>query len=92
MNENEYRGSLGIEFQPFSDVSYDTIEPLQCLHGKLWDARALALVHALRPSYLRVTEGEIKCDSRLWRVTVYINMFSVIERIEQEVEVGLLED
>lgn len=67
-----------------------TIEVLPQLTGRMWDEDALNLVHALRPSSIRVSTGEIKCDSRTWRVTVYVDDYDVIMSIEQEVEVGLV--
>ena len=68
---------------------YSTIEVLEFLKGRQWDDIALAYVHSLRPSSIRVTKGECTCDHSLWRVTVFIDNDNVIESIEQSVEVAL---
>jgi len=69
-------------------TSYAVIKVLPVLTGKVFDMKALDLIHSLRPSILRVTSGEIKCDSRLWRVTITVDNSNVIKDIVQEVEVG----
>lgn len=79
-------------FEPFNCRSWKSINVLAFLNGKPWDDLALGYVHALRPSSIRVTEGIIKLDARVWRVTVYIDKDNIIETIEQEVEVGLPEN
>lgn len=77
-----------VVYEPSSGVRGGLdIKVLPELTGKPWNENALHLVHALRPSSIRVTTGEIKCDSRTWRVTVYINEENIIQEIEQEVEV-----
>ena len=67
---------------------YKSIRLLEFLEGKPWDDVALAFVHSLRPSSIRVTSTGIKLDARTWRVTVYVDD-DFIEKISQEVEVGL---
>jgi len=76
-------------FEPFNSRSYKSITVLDFLNGKPWDDLALAYVHALRPSSIRVTKGTVKCDARTWHVTVYITEDNIIEEISQEAEVGL---
>jgi len=79
------------EKDAFAAHSYLAIKVLEFLKDKPWDDVALAFVHGLRPSGIRVTKGECTCDSRTWRVTVFIDENNIIEKIEQEVEVGLPE-
>lgn len=76
-------------FDRFNRTSYTSIEVLPILKGKPWDDVALGYCHALRPSSIRVTEGGTKCDARTWRVTVFIDDKNIINKITQEVEVGL---
>ncbi len=85
----DYHSSHMVEYEKPNSIGYICIEVLLFLKGKKWDEIALAYVHALRPSSIRVTNGEIKTDSRVWRVTVCVNDKDVIDKIEQEVEVGL---
>ena len=67
-----------------------SIEVLPNLIGRPWDQYALNLIYGLRPSSLRVTTGEVTCDRRPWRVTVYLESDErTIRRVEQEVDVGL---
>ncbi len=87
-----YLDSLGETYEPFDCTSFTCIEVLPFLRGKPWDWIALAYVHALRPSTIRVTDGGLKANARLWRVTVYLKEGTrLIDSIEQEVEVGLPE-
>ena len=69
--------------------SYTTITMLPELTGKPWNNAALSLVSGLRPSRIRVSTGEIHCDSVRWRVTVYIDEKRNIKSIEQEVTIDL---
>lgn len=86
---SRYLGSAGTVYAPPEDIGYESIEVLHFLKGRQWDEMALGFVHSLRPSYIRVTEDCIKCDARLWRVTVYVSNDGVIRKITQEVELGL---
>lgn len=61
---------------------------LQFLWGHPWDTLAENFVHALQPSCVRVSDGEIKTDSMPQRVTVYVREGKIL-RIEQECEIGL---
>ena len=70
---------------------YTVIRVLEFLNGRRWDDIALAYVHALRPSSIRVSAGIITCDCRAWRVTVMIDDNKIIDYIEQEVDVALPE-
>jgi len=71
--------------------AYTTIRVLEFLNGRPWDDIALAYVHALRPSMIRVTCGETTLNVILWRVTVFTDQNNIIKYIEQEVEVALPE-
>jgi hypothetical protein len=70
-------------------LGYLSIEVLTFLNGQPWDDVARAFVHALRPSEVRVSTGELKSDAKLWRVTVMVDRESRIIGIDQEVEVVL---
>ena len=63
------------------------IPVLQQLWGLPLSDLVLAYVAALRPSAIRVTGGEVKCNSHVWRVTVFVDGNDVVTRIEQEVDV-----
>jgi len=65
------------------------IEVLPFLIGRPLDEIAFGWLDCLRGD-LRISYGEVKCDSRLWRVTVILNKRMLIERITQEV--GLSSD
>jgi hypothetical protein len=94
MKANDYRGHSGHrqghKFEEWPSYSFTTIQPLPFLHGRKWDDIALAYVHALRPSHLRVCQGSIQLDAQTWRVTVMLEEDGeTIRRIDQEVCVGL---
>jgi hypothetical protein len=75
--------------QHVNRISYSSVKALEFLNGRAWDDIALAYVHGLRPSAIRVTNGEETCDSWPWRVTVYVDAQNLITGIRQEVEVWL---
>jgi hypothetical protein len=70
-------------------IGYMALPVLPQLVGRKWDAVALGLVHALRPSAVRVTRDEETTDAVCWRVTVRVDGAGRIKEIYQEVEVGL---
>ena len=84
--------SVGVRYESPHSTSFAVIPVLPALYGLPWDEFAFQWVVALRPSLVRVTAGEITCDARLWRVTVYLtsltSKYRIIDRIEQEVEIG----
>lgn len=95
LTPNDYRGKPigprdGQPFKPFDHRGCFCMEVLQDLVGHPWDEYSLSLVHALRPSLLRVVVEDCQIDSELWRVTVFLKRDRVtISHIHQEVEVGL---
>jgi len=87
----DYHSTHAVTYERPASVSFTVIDVLPFLRGRKWDDKALAFVHTLRPSYIRVTTGEEKCDARTWRVTVHVDNADVIQSIHQEVEVGIAE-
>jgi hypothetical protein len=85
---NDYRCTLGVEYEQTELYAYCCLPVLQVIWGRKWDQDALNVVGSLRPSYIRVTNGEEKCDARPWRVTVTVDDNDTIECIHQEVIVG----
>ena len=69
-----------------------SIPVLEFLKGLEWDEMALGFVHSLRPSMIRVTQGEATADSQRWRVTVVVDKNNIIQEIKQEVQVWLPDD
>lgn len=93
MDPSQFTGTPNVrQGAPYEDrwvaKSIISIPVLNFLWGSPWDMLALASAHALRPSHIRVVEHGTQMDSQLWRVTVYLKR-GRIDRIEQEVEVGL---
>lgn len=96
MKPSDYLGKpvnavQGRTFIPWDSIGFTVLRVLPNLTGRPWDDIALAYVHSLRPSSLRVirsTEGT-QLDARDWRVTVYLSADSTIKSIDQEVRVGL---
>lgn len=89
---DDYRTHHVVDYSPPHSRGLTSIKVLSFLNGKKWDEFALAYVHALRPSGIRVTTGRCTMDSRVWRVTVLLENDNVtIREITQEVEVGLPE-
>lgn len=74
------------------ETGYTSIPVLECLVGRPWDARALNMLEAVRPSAVQVVgERSIRRgDCVKWRVTVTLAADDrTIAAVEQEVEVGL---
>jgi hypothetical protein len=86
-SQGKEAGAIGDADWPAN--SYSSVEVLPELIGKAWDARALAFVMSMRPSWIRVIgpdAGETT-DARRWRITVYIDTELRIVKLEQEVEI-----
>lgn len=84
----DYKGSHGEIYEQPEEVSWTVIPVLEFLNGIPYGMAALNYIHALNPSMIRVTTGEVKTDFRNRRVTVYIDNMERIRKMEQEVEVG----
>lgn len=76
------------DYSPPTRTGFLGLPVLQFLWGQPWDQLAQNFVHSLRPSHVRVSDGDVKCDSQSWRVTVYVREGMIVS-MEQEVEVGL---
>lgn len=87
---DKYRTSHGVPYQkPNGWVSWTSIPVLEQLKGKPWNNMALNMVHALRPSTIRVTKDCLTADSSVWRVTVALEEDNkTIKEITQEVEIA----
>lgn len=93
MNPGDFKHGQGVRYDWHGPTGYLSIEVLTFLNGHPWDEVALAFVHSLRPSSVRViseNEGET-ADARTWRVTIYLKDADCIKYIRQEVEVSLPE-
>lgn len=86
----KYKGEQGDPYAS-AGIGWTDVTVLQFLWGRPWDEVALAYVHSLRPSLLRVivAGGLETCDARPWRVTVYLNGDNTIKKIVQEAEVAI---
>ncbi len=96
MKSEDYKGKhdgiQGKVFEPFNRRGYCSIPVLEFLKGREWNDVALAYVHALRPTRIRVIEdGRTQMNSENWRVTIYLAEDKTIKSLFQEVEVGLPE-
>ncbi len=85
--------SHGIKnYVPDTRRGHTTMPVLEFLWGKEWNELTHNYVQALQCDAVQVIppNGEMKSDAWLWRVTVFIDPETkIIDRIEQEVEVGL---
>jgi hypothetical protein len=69
---------------------YTSIQVMPELTGLVWDSFTFNWVAGiLRPSAIRVVDSVVDLDSRLWRVTVFVDSYDNMRilRIAQEVEV-----
>jgi hypothetical protein len=84
---DRFKGSHGKVPENYDSAVWTCIPVLQFLWGRPWNNMALNYVTGLRPSMVRVTLGEVTCDSYTWRVTVYLEEdMRTIKKIEQEVQ------
>ena len=86
---NYFIDTQGKRYEHPVSRGYGYMEVLSFLIGKPWNEIALGYVHAVRPSYIRVIKSEETTDSKAWRVSIYIDKDNIIEKIMQEVELGL---
>ena len=86
----DYRLSHAVLYEEPARVGFTVIDVLPFLVGRKWDEHALAFVHTIRPSAIRVTDGAEKSDAYCWRVTVSVDKDAIIQSIVQEVVVGLV--
>ena len=87
---NDYRSEHAVAYETPDRRGYTRIHVFPELIGRTGDQDVLNVLHALRPSSIRVTSGWTTDDARTWRVTVVVNESDVIKSISQEVEVGLV--
>lgn len=89
-----YRGNLGAIYERPARRGWTVLPVLECIWGAMWDRRALDVVSALKPSYIRTAagDGEVKTDFRDGRVTVFLRRDGRIDRIHQEVAVDFHSD
>lgn len=89
----EYRGPNNREFKQYDCTGFLVLDVLPILIGKKWNDYALGIIHAARPSAIRVatTSESVVCDYVGWRITVHINNEDIILSVKQECEVGLPE-
>lgn len=86
-----YYGPRGADYQPPSEgAGYTSIDVLPFLIGMEFDDLAMAWIHSLRPSRVRVIthNGCLTLDACHWRVTVHLDGRERIARVSQEVAVG----
>lgn len=87
----EYRSPNNQDFKPYDCTGFLVLDVLPILIGKKWNDYALGIIHAVRPSYIRVASisEPVKCDYRPWRITVHVNDDDIITSVKQECTVGL---
>lgn len=88
----DYHTTHKVDYVPGKRQVYADLPVCEYLKGTKWDELALAAVSTLRPSSIRVTTGEIKCDGAMNRVTVYVDDQDIIRSIEMEVVADVEED
>lgn len=72
--------------------SYWCPKMLPELNGLPWCDTTMKAVLSLTPTSIRVTTGEITCDARIGRVTVFVDSDNLITKIEQELAVPVDSD
>jgi hypothetical protein len=85
-----YEHGHGVPYEPTKRYSFLDLPVLPFLWGRKWDKFALAFLHAVRPSAIRVIPygGCEKTDGWSWRVTVHLNEDGTVKDITQECEVS----
>lgn len=85
---DKYRDAQGHPFGMPSTRGYLSIDVLQFLWKQPLNDLVLAYVAGLHPSYLRISKGEVTCDSLNDRVTIIVDDHDVVQSITQSVTVG----
>lgn len=83
-----YKGGNGKKLEHCGVEGVASIEVLEFLKGMPFDNLIVAWLYSLHPSMIRVSYGEVCCDSYTDRVTVWLNADDTVEKITQEVVVG----
>lgn len=79
-----YRSIGSVEYKPAPSQCWLSVPICEFLYGKPWDNVALAYVSGAKPSSIRVTTGMVHLDSRVGRVTVFVDDKNIITSIDQE--------
>jgi len=83
-----YKGGNGKRLEHCGCEGVTSIEVLEFLKGLPYDNLIVAWLYSLHPSVIRVSYGEVCCDSYRDRVTVWLNADDTVQKITQEVTVG----
>lgn len=88
---SHYYGSHMVRYDIPPIVGYADMEVLPFLYGRPWDEVSYCWIYAVNPTSIRVIKynGSEKCDARRGRVTVYMSETGTIEKITQEVTIGI---
>lgn len=85
---DQYRTSHAVTYADPWTHGYTSINVLEFLYGLPLTNLALAYVHALRPSFIRISNGQTTTDSLLGRVTILVDEHDVVLSISQEVAIA----
>lgn len=85
-----YCSKQGVPYVAPEWTGYLVLDMLPMLWGHPWNQVALNLVHAIRPTSIRVTTGATTTDAQEGRVTVTVTDDGMILHIAQECSVGLV--
>jgi hypothetical protein len=84
----KYRDNCGRAYtQPTGNCGWTTMPVLEFLKGMPLNNLALAYMHALRPSKIRVSTGCVTCDATQDRITVIVDDNDIIQSIDMSVSV-----
>jgi len=87
-----FKDRQGKRYEKPNGWGFSEIPVLEFLWGKPYNKETFRYIHSLRPGYIRVIvhNSEMTTDGNLWRVDIYLDANRVIEKITQEVEIGLV--
>lgn len=80
----DFIGMQGRQPQKEDTYSSTDCDILPEIWGLPWCDITMKKVLAMDPSFIRVTHGEVTCDARHLRITVYVDKNNLITRVEQE--------